>query len=170
MAASLAAASARFVAGGEAWPARPWAAAARVPGVAGRRRRPAAGVRCGGARAPGAGGGGFPEEAEAEEGGRFVGWFREAWPYIRGHRGSTFVVVVSWEVVAGPHLDGILQVALSRTGFWRSALLLLLSSIETFHGNEMRGIAWRLSACADLGPFCAAGCFHFYSSKRKSRC
>ena len=168
MAASLAAAassSARFVAGGEVSPARP---RARVPCVAGRRRRPAAGVRCGGARA--AGGGVLPEAAEAEEGGRFVRWFREAWPYIRGHRGSTFVVVVSWEVVAGPHLDGILQVALSRTGFWRSALLLLLSSIETFHGNEMRGIAWRLSACADLGPFCAAGCFHFYSSKRKSRC
>ncbi|RLN17197.1 putative amino-acid acetyltransferase NAGS1, chloroplastic isoform X1 [Panicum miliaceum] len=109
MAASLAAASAstRFVAGGEASPARSWAAAARVPCVAGRRRRPATGVRCGGARAPG--GGVLPEEAEAEEGGRFVGWFREAWPYIRGHRGSTFVVVVSGEVVAGPHLDGILQ-------------------------------------------------------------
>jgi amino-acid N-acetyltransferase len=53
--------------------------------------------------------------AEAEEGGRFVGWFREAWPYIRGHRGSTFVVVISGEVIAGPHLDGILQVPLSRT-------------------------------------------------------
>ena len=73
---------------------------------AGRRRRPAAGVRCGG--------GGLPA-AEAEEGGRFVGWFREAWPYIRGHRGSTFVVVISGEVVAGPHLDGILQVSLPRT-------------------------------------------------------
>jgi len=132
MAASLAAAaasSALFVAGGEVSPARP---RARVPCVAGRRRRPAAGVRCGGARAPG--GGVLPE---AEEGGRFVRWFREAWPYIRGHRGSTFVVVVSWEVVAGPHLDVILQVALSRTGFWRSALLLFIRSIETFHGNEM---------------------------------
>ncbi|RCV44180.1 hypothetical protein SETIT_9G353500v2 [Setaria italica] len=109
MATSLAAASAsaRFVAGGEASPARPWAAAARVPCITGRRRRPAAGVRCGGARAPA--GGVLPEEAEAEEGGRFVGWFREAWPYIRGHRGSTFVVVISGEVVAGPHLDGILQ-------------------------------------------------------------
>uniref|UniRef100_A0A453B791 amino-acid N-acetyltransferase n=2 Tax=Aegilops tauschii subsp. strangulata TaxID=200361 RepID=A0A453B791_AEGTS len=39
----------------------------------------------------------------------FVGFFREAWPYIRGHRGSTFVVVTSSEVVSGPHLDRILQ-------------------------------------------------------------
>uniref|UniRef100_A0A453B6X3 Aspartate/glutamate/uridylate kinase domain-containing protein n=1 Tax=Aegilops tauschii subsp. strangulata TaxID=200361 RepID=A0A453B6X3_AEGTS len=37
------------------------------------------------------------------------GFFREAWPYIRGHRGSTFVVVTSSEVVSGPHLDRILQ-------------------------------------------------------------
>nr|CAB3495499.1 unnamed protein product [Digitaria exilis] len=104
MAASLAAgASARFVAGGEASPARPRPAApARV---AWRSRPPAAGVRCRGARAPA--GGVLPEEAD--DGARFVGWFREAWPYIRGHRGSTFVVVVSGEVVAGPHFDGILQ-------------------------------------------------------------
>jgi hypothetical protein len=132
MAAPLAAASARFVAGGDASPARPWAATARVPCIAGRRRRPAAGVRCGGARVPA--GGGFPEEAEAEEGGRFVGWFREAWPYIRGHRGSTFVVVISGEVVAGPYLDGILQVAFSNTGSWRYAF----SFFDlTFYGDEM---------------------------------
>ncbi|CAN6294582.1 unnamed protein product [Urochloa humidicola] len=107
-AASLA--PARFAGGGEASPARPWAATARVPCVAVRRRRgPAAVVRCGGAaRVPG-GGCGVAPEVEAEDGGRFVGWFREAWPYVRGHRGSTFVVVISGEVVAGPHLDGILQ-------------------------------------------------------------
>jgi len=40
----------------------------------------------------------------------FVGFFREAWPYIRGHRGSTFVVVISSEVVSGPHFDRVLQV------------------------------------------------------------
>ena len=112
MAASLAAASAsaaRLAAAaevpGSARPCCPGRLAASFP-CAGRRRRPAAGVRCGG--------GGLPAAA-AEEGGRFVGWFREAWPYIRGHRGSTFVVVISGEVVAGPHLDGILQVSLPRT-------------------------------------------------------
>ncbi|XP_066390114.1 probable amino-acid acetyltransferase NAGS2, chloroplastic isoform X2 [Miscanthus floridulus] len=104
MAASLAAA-ARLAAGGEVpGSVRPCSGrlAASFP-CAGRRRRLATVVRCAG--------GGLPAgaAAEAEEGGRFVGWFREAWPYIRGHRGSTFVVVISGEVVAGPHLDGILQ-------------------------------------------------------------
>ncbi|AQL10383.1 uncharacterized protein [Zea mays] len=108
MAASLAAAASRLAAtGGElSWSARPCPGSlvASFPS-AGRLRRPASGVRCGGGVLPAAAGTG----AEAEEGGRFVGWFREAWPYIRGHRGSTFVVVISGEVIAGPHLDGILQ-------------------------------------------------------------
>uniref|UniRef100_A0A1D1YDZ5 amino-acid N-acetyltransferase n=1 Tax=Anthurium amnicola TaxID=1678845 RepID=A0A1D1YDZ5_9ARAE len=59
------------------------------------------------ARSAGVAGGsnGYPGREDEQ----FVHWFRQAWPYIRGHRGSTFVVVISGEIVAGPHLDGILQ-------------------------------------------------------------
>lgn len=41
----------------------------------------------------------------------YVTWFREAWPYIQGHRGSTFVIVVPGEVVENrSNLESILQV------------------------------------------------------------
>uniref|UniRef100_A0ACD5YXB8 Uncharacterized protein n=1 Tax=Avena sativa TaxID=4498 RepID=A0ACD5YXB8_AVESA len=65
-------------------------------------RRRQGSIRCCVVRHPGGGSG-------VDAGEEFVGFFREAWPYIRGHRGSTFVVVVSSEVVSGPHLDRILQ-------------------------------------------------------------
>ncbi|CAN6168610.1 unnamed protein product [Urochloa humidicola] len=63
------------------------------------------GVRCCAVGNSGSGGG----AATVDPGEEFVGFFREAWPYIRGHRGSTFVVVISSEVMSGPHFDRVLQ-------------------------------------------------------------
>ncbi|XP_040382410.1 probable amino-acid acetyltransferase NAGS2, chloroplastic isoform X2 [Oryza brachyantha] len=110
MASSSSVASTRFAAEGvlSARAARGGAEPARglrLTPVRGRRR----GIRCCAVGNPGAGGGvgGAGGGAAARE--EFVGFFREAWPYIRGHRGSTFVVVISSEVVSGPHFDGILQ-------------------------------------------------------------
>lgn len=41
--------------------------------------------------------------------GHFVSWFREAWPYIQGHQGSTFVFVISAEILDSRFVDGICQ-------------------------------------------------------------
>lgn len=77
----------------------------RMRRVAVTRRWRGRGVRC-----CAVGKSGSSAAAAVDPGEEFVGFFREAWPYIRGHRGSTFVVVVSSEVVSGPHFDRVLQV------------------------------------------------------------
>ncbi|XP_039832423.1 probable amino-acid acetyltransferase NAGS2, chloroplastic isoform X2 [Panicum virgatum] len=77
----------------------------RLRRVAVTRRWRGHGVRCCAiGNSSSSGGGGAVDPGE-----EFVGFFREAWPYIRGHRGSTFVVVISSEVVSGPHFDRVLQ-------------------------------------------------------------
>jgi hypothetical protein len=51
------------------------------------------------------------EAGEEEQHTHYVNWFREAWPYIQGHRGSTFVLVIPGEVVGNrAMIDCILQV------------------------------------------------------------
>ncbi|TKW35567.1 hypothetical protein SEVIR_2G382100v4 [Setaria viridis] len=78
----------------------------RLRRVAVTRRWRGRGVRC---CAVSKSGSGAAAAAAVDPGEEFVGFFREAWPYIRGHRGSTFVVVISSEVVSGPHFDRVLQ-------------------------------------------------------------
>ncbi|XP_052204620.1 probable amino-acid acetyltransferase NAGS2, chloroplastic isoform X2 [Diospyros lotus] len=44
-----------------------------------------------------------------EENARFVAMMREAQPYFRVHQGSTFVVILSPEIVASSYLDSVLE-------------------------------------------------------------
>ncbi|KAL3372883.1 hypothetical protein AABB24_005086 [Solanum stoloniferum] len=51
----------------------------------------------------------FSDVSSAIKDDLFVGFFREAWPYFLAHRGSTFVVLISAEIVDSPHLDHLLM-------------------------------------------------------------
>lgn len=77
----------------------------------GRRseKKGAAAVASCGCRRDESGGGGYRYRITEEER-RFVDDIREAQPYIHAHRGRTFIVVLSSEIVAGPCLDSILKV------------------------------------------------------------
>ncbi|KAL6993859.1 amino-acid N-acetyltransferase [Sarracenia purpurea var. burkii] len=49
------------------------------------------------------------DPAEEEENAKFVKMMREAQPYFRAHRGCTFVVVLSSEIVDSPRFDSLLK-------------------------------------------------------------
>ncbi|KAL3526895.1 hypothetical protein ACH5RR_011551 [Cinchona calisaya] len=46
-----------------------------------------------------------------DDGENFVKMMREAQPYFQAHRGSTFVLVLSAQIVDSPYLPSILEVA-----------------------------------------------------------
>ncbi|RRT82825.1 hypothetical protein B296_00002933 [Ensete ventricosum] len=77
---------------------------------------------------------GLSEGHALRENEQFVGWFRQAWPYIRGHRGSTFVVVISGEIVDSPYLDIILQVCSEVRGIANSNDSVLMQGLV--HGRQ----------------------------------
>ncbi|KAI6699379.1 hypothetical protein NL676_013703 [Syzygium grande] len=84
-------------------------------GVAGRRRSEKKGTVAGAAASSGCrwdegGGDGYRYGITAEQR-TFVDGIREAQPYVHAHRGRTFIVILSGEIVAGGCLDSILKVS-----------------------------------------------------------
>lgn len=66
-----------------------------------------------------------------EEYSGFVEVLREAQPYIFMHSGSTFVVLISAEVVASPYLDTILKVALTTLTLLVNIILFCYYNLNT---------------------------------------